>query len=98
MPIKMPPPPLTTIEGDDDDRNNFNANIPMSVAQATQFLGYRDVHVVLNLLNSGELKGHRVGRGKRRRWLIWKHDLIAYINRQSNQHNGQNGTMGGGGD
>jgi excisionase family DNA binding protein len=50
---------------------------PMTVEQATHFLGYRDVHVVLELIHSKKLKAHRVGP---MRWLIWKSDLITYIN------------------
>jgi excisionase family DNA binding protein len=89
MPIKI----STLLATDYDDDNN----VPMSVAQATRFLGYKDVHVVLNLLNSGELKGHRIGR----KWLIWRHDLCDFIAKRSNQQNGhdeQNEPMGGGGD
>lgn len=79
MPIKQPPPLLRTAEEPEDENNE--KSIIMSVAQATNFLGYKDVHVVLNLLNNGELKGHKIGKGRRKRWVIWKSDLIDYINK-----------------
>lgn len=110
MPIKEPPPLRLTAEEPDDSRNKINKSIidqiiksvstpavgndePMTVGQATRFLGYKDVHVVLNLIKNKILKAHRVGK----KWLIWKSDLIDYINRNSNQQDGQDGTVGGGG-
>lgn len=91
-----PPRSTTMGDGDNDKNKGNNKHIidqlimsvigsspiigndePMTVEQATHFLGYRDVHVVLGLIEKGQLKAHRVGK---KRWLIWKSDLIAYIN------------------
>lgn len=53
-----------------------NTDELVTVKQSAAFLTYKDVHSVLNLLNSEKLKGYRVGN----RWLVWRSDLIDYIN------------------
>jgi len=67
-----------------------NNDILMTVDQAAEFLAVIP-QTVRDYINAGKLKAHKLGNGtgkrsRRREWRIWKHDLIEFINRGSNQN------------
>jgi len=61
---------------------------PLSVKEAADFLGV-NTWTVTEYLREGKLRGYKLGngtskKGSRRRWRIWKEDLIDFLNRGSN--------------
>ena len=63
-------------------------NKPLTVAEAADFLSVNPWQV-RHYISRGILKAYKLGnggnkKGSRRRWRIWKEDLISFINRDSN--------------
>ena len=63
-------------------------NKPLTVAEAADFLSVNPWQV-RHYISRGVLKAYKMGngsnkKGSRRRWRIWKDDLIAFVNRDSN--------------
>lgn len=61
---------------------------PLNTAEVAEFLQVNEWTVRV-YITSGLLKAHKIGngtgkRGSRRRWRIWKHDLIDFINKSPN--------------
>ena len=63
-------------------------NKPLTVAEAADFLSVNPWQI-RHYISRGVLKAYKMGNGRnkkgsRRRWRIWKEDLVAFINRDSN--------------
>ena len=63
-------------------------NKPLTVAEAADFLSVNPWQI-RHYISRGVLKAYKMGNGKnkkgsRRRWRIWKEDLVSFINRDSN--------------
>ena len=61
---------------------------PMTVAEAAEYLSVNPWQV-RHYISRGILKAYKLGnggnkKGSRRRWRIWKEDLISFVNRDSN--------------
>ena len=61
---------------------------PMTVNEAAEFLSVNPWQI-RDYINKGQLKAYKMGngtnkKGSRRRWRIWKQDLVAFVNRISN--------------
>jgi len=61
---------------------------PLTVQEAADFLSVK-VLKVRQYINQGQLKAYKLGngtnkKGSRRRWRIWKHDLVEFVNRSGN--------------
>lgn len=62
---------------------------PMTTAEVAEYLSVNEWTVRL-YINQGVLKAHKLGngtgkKGSKRRWRVWRSDLIEFINRNSNQ-------------
>jgi len=61
---------------------------PLTVAEASDFLSV-NTWKVREYISKGLLKAYKLGngtgkKGNKRRWRIWKEDLITFINKSSN--------------
>lgn len=61
---------------------------PMTVAEAAEYLSVNPWQI-RHYISRGVLKAYKLGngqdkRGSKRRWRIWKGDLVAFLNRNSN--------------
>ena len=71
----------------------MNNGKPLTTKEAAEFLNTSEDNI-RDFLKQGKLKGYKLGngtnkKGSRRRWRVWKDDLITFLEKGSNIKDGE---------